>query len=99
MIRRPPRSTLSSSSAASDVYKRQEQMMGKYRTKLSSDERKREEVLKGREEEQLRGSAFDYKRSSVDGNRAKVYSRGTDDVGNAISADCYQSYTSKDKGW
>src|SRR5664280_3816484 len=37
MIRRPPRSTLSSSSAASDVYKRQTGFVASYLTRLADD--------------------------------------------------------------
>lgn len=49
------------------------------------------------EKEMLAGSGFDYRNSAQ--NRQKRYANGTDEVGAAITADCYNSYTYRTNVW
>eukprot|EP00744_Colponema_vietnamica_P008685 GILI01012383.1.p1 GENE.GILI01012383.1~~GILI01012383.1.p1 ORF type:complete len:320 (-),score=45.72 GILI01012383.1:110-1069(-) len=75
-----------------------EAFMNRYKVKLDSDTQLSATVKASMEKEKLSGDGFDY-RSSQQGQRTKTYANGTDEVGAAISADCYKSYTYKGSAW
>ena len=76
-----------------------EAFMSRYKKRVAggSEEAFAATVHDSLEREKLAGAGFDYRRAAQ--NRQKKYANGTDEVGAAISADCYKSYTYKGSAW
>jgi tetratricopeptide (TPR) repeat protein len=74
-----------------------EQLLNSFRQKLQTDDAKRRDLAKKREEELLAGGSFNY-RQAPDA-KSRTLSKGTDSVGMAISADAYKAYAHKSQEW
>lgn len=74
-----------------------EAMMNRFKKRLETDTQLSAAVRESLEKEKLAGDGYDYRKASQ--QRTKTYANGTDEVGAAISADCYKSYTYKSSAW
>ena len=80
---------------AGTAYK--EQLMSSFRKKLQTDEEKRRELERKHESDLLAGDSFNYRQASE--AKKKVLTKGTDNVGLAISTDAYKTFTHKSQEW